>query len=120
MSSKYLVGADGGQSTVRRNANIEMGGDDTTYRWIRIDGRMKTTMPETDLAFGVLETPEHGSVLWVKLDKDAYRIGFALSPRLQAKYPDGPTQQDAIHEAIECFRPFDLEIERLDWWTHYT
>lgn len=96
-----------------------MEGTDTTYKWVRVDGRIKTDMPDPSLSFAQLESETHGTVLWVKLDRDAHRIGFALSPRLQAKYPDGMTQDQAIHEAIESVKPFKLEIERLDWWTHY-
>lgn len=96
-----------------------MEGNDTTYRWVRIDGRMKTNMPETNLVFGSLETKTHGNVLWVRLDRDAYRIGFALTPSLQAKYPNGLTQEDVVKEAVESLKPFALEIERVDWWTQY-
>ncbi|RYP39902.1 hypothetical protein DL767_002021 [Monosporascus sp. MG133] len=116
---KYLVGADGGQSTVRQLAGIDMEGNETTYRWVRIDGRMKTNMPEPNLVFGSLETKTHGNVLWAKLDRDAYRIGFALTPSLQAKYPNGLTQEDVVQEAADCLKPFTLEIERVDWWTQY-
>ncbi|KAK7754520.1 hypothetical protein SLS62_003540 [Diatrype stigma] len=87
--------------------------------WVRIDGRMKTNMPETNLAFGSIESQTHGNVLWVKLDRDAHRIGFALTPSLQAKYPDGLTQEDVVREATESLKPFTLEIERVDWWTQY-
>lgn len=96
-----------------------MEGNDTVHKWVRIDGRMKTNIPDPNLMFASLETKTHGNVLWLRLDNDAYRIGFALTPRLQEKYPDGPTQEQAIEEAKECLKPFDLEIERLDWWTYY-
>lgn len=117
--SKYIVGADGGNSTVRQLAGIEMEGNESTYRWVRVDGRMQTNMPEPNLVFAALETKSHGNVLWAKLDKDAYRIGFALTPSLQAKYPDGLSQEHVVHEAQECLEPFILKIERVDWWTQY-
>lgn len=119
LASKYLVGSDGGNSSVRRMAGIEMQGNETDYRWVRIDGKIKTNMPETDLVFGALETKSHGNVLWAKLDRDASRIGFALTPTLQAKYPNGITQDEALAEAAECMKPFTFEMERLDWWTQY-
>ncbi|KAI8626753.1 FAD binding domain-containing protein [Xylariaceae sp. FL1651] len=116
---KYLIGADGGQSTVRRLADIAMEGDETSQRWIRIDGRMKTDMPDADIGFAAVESRFHGNVLWVKLDRDAYRIGFALTPEVQKKYPDGLNKQQAIQEATNAMHPFKLDIERLDWWTSY-
>jgi phenol 2-monooxygenase (NADPH) len=113
------VGADGGNSTVRQLAGIEMEGNDTTYRWVRIDAKMKTNIPDPKVSFAMIESKTHGSILWVKLDRDAYRIGFALTPTLQAKYPEGITAEQAIAEAKEALHPFELEIERLDWWTQY-
>lgn len=97
-----------------------MQGSDTTYKWIRIDGRVKTNMPEPNLSFASIYTETHGSVLWVKLDGDAVRIGFALNAALQAKYPDGPTQEQAVKEAADAIYPLTLEFERVDWWTYYT
>lgn len=76
-------------------------------------------MPGADLGFASIETPRHGNVLWVKLERDAHRIGFALTPDLLAKYPEGITEEEAVKEAVECMRPFKLDVERLDWWTHY-
>jgi phenol 2-monooxygenase len=118
-ASKYIVGADGGASTVRQLANISMEGSNTVYQWVRMDGKMKTSMPDADIGFAAVETAHHGNVLWVKLDKDAYRIGFAVTPPLLAKYPNGLTEEDALKEAQECMKPFTLAIERLDWWTQY-
>ncbi|KAJ6789981.1 hypothetical protein PWT90_02937 [Aphanocladium album] len=117
---KYLVGADGGRSAVRSMAGIDMEGNETTYKWIRIDGRFKTDIPEPDTVFSAIESTHHGSVLWAKLDCDAHRLGFALTPALQAKYPEGPTEEQARLEAVEAVKPFKLEIERQDWWTYYT
>ena len=42
--AQYVVGADGGRSTVRRLANIEWIGDRTANKWIRMDARVETDM----------------------------------------------------------------------------
>ncbi|KAH9909865.1 FAD/NAD(P)-binding domain-containing protein [Xylariomycetidae sp. FL2044] len=117
---KYLVGADGGQSSVRRLSEIAMEGDDTPYQWVRLDGRMKTDMPMPDIPVATFETENHGYALWVKLEGDASRIGFTVTPALKAKYPNGLDQESAIQEAKNCLLPFHLEVERVDWWTLYT
>ncbi|CAG9977247.1 unnamed protein product [Clonostachys byssicola] len=117
--SKFLLGADGGSSLVRQLSDIPLDSESTTYEWIRIDGKLVTDMPGADLGFASIETPHHGNVLWVKLERDAHRIGFALTPALLARYPNGITQDEAVKEAVECMRPFKLDVERLDWWTHY-
>lgn len=43
--SKYLIGADGGRSFVRRHAGIPFEGDRSDDQWIRIDGLIETNMP---------------------------------------------------------------------------
>lgn len=80
---------------------------------------MTTDMPDTNIGFASIETEHHGNILWVKLDRDTHRVGFALTPALLAKYPNGITQDEALKEAAEGMKPFKLEIDRLDWWTHY-
>lgn len=45
LKSKYLIGADGGRSFVRRHAEIPFDGDTSEDRWIRIDGIVETDMP---------------------------------------------------------------------------
>jgi phenol 2-monooxygenase len=114
-----LVGADGGQSGVREAAGIDMLRESTTHQWIRIDGKMTTDMPDANIGSASIETEHHGNVLWVRMDHDSYRIGYALSAELRAKYPQGLTQEQAIHEAIESLKPFSLSIDRVDWWTSY-
>lgn len=119
MFSKYLIGADGGRSQVRRLANIPMEGDNTAFSWVRIDGRFKTNMPYADAGSASIETASHGNVLWVRLDHDTYRIGYALTPKLREKYGENITEEQAKFEAVEAMKPFSLEIERFDWMTVY-
>ena len=45
--SKYLIGADGGRSFVRKSAGIPFDGDTSEDSWIRIDGVVETDMPIT-------------------------------------------------------------------------
>ncbi|KAJ4142439.1 hypothetical protein NW754_009882 [Fusarium falciforme] len=116
---KYLVGSDGGSSSVRQLTGTDLDLDPTTHEWIRIDGKMTTDMPDSNIGFASIETEHHGNILWVKLDRDTYRVGFALTPALLAKYPNGITQDEASKEATEGMKPFKLEFDRLDWWTHY-
>lgn len=117
--SKYIIGADGGNSTVRRLAGIEFHGDETTYRWIRIDGVFKTNMPDAEMGFAAVESETHGNVLWVQLDHGVNRIGFSLTPELYAKYGDSITVEQAKEEARKAMEPFELEISRVEWWTLY-
>lgn len=119
LKSKYLIGADGGRSFVRRHAGIPFEGDISEDRWIRIDGIVETDMPITR-AYGAIESETHGNVLWAPLDHGAIRIGYAYSAEIAAKYPNGVTQEVAVQEAIEAMKPFKVSFREVHWWTLYT
>ncbi|KAJ5653998.1 hypothetical protein N7490_001001 [Penicillium lividum] len=120
IQSKYIVGADGGHSLVRRLAEIPAHGDHTNYKWVRIDGHFKTNMPDDDLGFASIESKNHGNVLWVQLDHGVKRIGFAMTEEMLAKYGDHLTEEQAVAEAVKSMEPFTLEVEKVEWWTLYS
>lgn len=115
---KYLVGADGGSSFVRRALNIPFDGEKTMDQWVRIDGIVETNMPRTRV-YGALESPTHGNVLWAALDRGATRIGFAYTAERQKAYPVF-TQEAAVSEAIAAVKPFELKFNEVHWYTVYT
>ncbi|KAI1812968.1 FAD binding domain-containing protein [Poronia punctata] len=115
---KYLIGADGGHSTVRRVLDIPFEGSSSEDRWVRIDGIVKSDMPKPD-SYCSIESPTHGNVLWVGLDHGATRIGYALTDNRTNPYPEFD-EQAAVKEATAAVKPFTLEFERVDWWTIYT
>lgn len=117
-SSKYLIGADGGRSFVRRHAEIPFEGDTSEDKWIRIDGMVETDMP-LNRSYGAIESKTHGNILWAPLDHGATRIGYAYSAEIAAKYPDGVTQEVAEREAIEAMKPFNVKFTEIHWWTLY-
>jgi len=118
-ASKYLVGADGGTSAVRRLEGIAFPQDHSTYTWVRIDGIVKTNMPESRMGFGSLESRTHGNVLWVSMDHGAARIGFSLNDELVKKYGRHLTEEQAVAEAKASMAPFEVEFEKVDWHTTY-
>ncbi|TQB69373.1 hypothetical protein MPDQ_001953 [Monascus purpureus] len=120
VKSKFIVGADGGHSLVRRLAQIPFEGDHTNFKWVRIDGQFKTNMPDADVGWASIESKSHGNVLWVQLDNGAKRIGFAMTPEMLAKYGEKLTEEQAKAEAVKSMEPFTLEFERIDWWTLYS
>ncbi|KAI0400176.1 FAD binding domain-containing protein [Xylaria palmicola] len=115
---RYLIGADGGHSSVRRLLAISFGGSTSENRWVRIDGHVKTNLPKPR-TYCSIESPTHGNVLWVGLDRGATRIGFALTGYRANAYAEF-NQQAAVAEAIKAVKPFTLEFEKVDWWTIYT
>ncbi|KAI0454850.1 FAD binding domain-containing protein [Xylaria acuta] len=115
---RCLVGADGGRSSVRRLLAIPFEGSTSEDKWVRIDGHVKTNLPKPR-RYCSIESPTHGNVLWVGLDRGATRIGYAFTDDRANAYADFD-EQAAIAEAIAAVKPFTLEFERVDWWTIYT
>ncbi|MCJ1460414.1 hypothetical protein MMC28_010796 [Mycoblastus sanguinarius] len=119
IQSKYIIGADGGHSTVRKISGTLFVGEKTALHWIRMDAVVKTNMPYERIGFTSIESPTHGSVLWLPLDHGRTRIGYALSPKLYEKYGDSMKEEDVKKEAIRALAPFELELVTVDWFTLY-
>ncbi|KAK5136109.1 hypothetical protein LTR08_004159 [Meristemomyces frigidus] len=117
--AKYIVGSDGGASAVRKIAGIPFQGAKQLSHWVRIDGMVKTNLPESRVGFGSFESKTHGHVLWVSLDHGATRIGYVLSPGLFDKYGLKMTAAQAVEEAKQAVAPFELEFDEVHWHTVY-
>ncbi|KAI1434088.1 FAD binding domain-containing protein [Xylaria sp. CBS 124048] len=115
---RCLIGADGGHSSVRRILAIPFEGSTSEDKWVRIDGHVQTNLPKPR-TYCSIESPTHGNVLWVGLDRGATRIGYAFTDDRANAYPKFD-QQAAMKEAIAAVKPFTLQFERVDWWTIYT
>ncbi|KAJ7183205.1 FAD binding domain-containing protein [Mycena filopes] len=120
VKTKYLIGADGGKSTVRSLAGIPFQGERTAHRWIRLDARVKTNMPNPRW-LNSIDSKFHGQILWCPIDNGFTRIGYVFSQELLEKYGgiDGVTKEVAVKEAIEALYPFKVEFLEVDWFTIY-
>lgn len=118
--SRYLIGADGGRSTIREMAGIRFEREKTSCYFIRIDGIVKTNMPEARKGLCGIDSPSHGSVLWACMDHNITRVGFAYPKKLWEDKGAKLTQEDVVEEAKKALQPFTLEFETVDWWTAYS
>ncbi|KAJ9322366.1 hypothetical protein DTO027B5_4919 [Paecilomyces variotii] len=115
---RYLVGADGGRSFVRRALQIPFEGSTTEDKWVRIDGIIETNLPKPR-TYCAIESPTHGNVLWAALDRGATRLGFALTAERQKAYPNFD-EGAAVKEAIASVKPFSLSFKEVHWYTIYS
>ncbi|KAI9745460.1 MAG: hypothetical protein M1818_000994 [Claussenomyces sp. TS43310] len=115
---KYLIGADGGRSFVRRAVEIPFDGETSEDQWVRIDGIVETDMPKTRV-YGSIESPTHGNVLWAALDHGATRLGFAYTADRQKAHKEF-NEAAAVAEAIASVKPFKLEFKEVHWFTIYS
>ena len=119
VNCRYLIGCDGSRTLVRDAAGIDSEGDRTEDKWVRIDGVLKSTTMPKPRAYGAIESPVYGNVLWIPLDHGATRIGFAMNEERRKLY--GELNQDVfIEEAKLSVMPFDIEYERVDWASVYS
>ena len=118
--SKYIIGADGGRSTIRELAGIAFQGEKSNRHWIRIDGVVETNMPEARNGICGITSQSHGSILWACLDHGSTRVGFALPEKLWDEIGADISKEDVIQEAQKALRPFTLEFKTVDWWTVYS
>ncbi|KAJ6625383.1 FAD binding domain-containing protein [Mycena sp. CBHHK59/15] len=111
---------EGGKSTVRTLAGIAFIGERTTHRWIRMDARVKTNMPNPR-CLNSIDSKSHGQILWCPIDDGLTRIGYVFSQALLEKYGgvEGVTQEVAVKEAIQALQPFEVEFVEVDWFTIY-
>lgn len=115
---KYLIGCDGGKSTVRRLMKVPFLGTNTEDRWVRIDGLVETNVPKPR-TYCAIESPTHGNVLWAALDRGATRIGYAFTAERAQAY-ETFNEEAAVKEAIAAVKPFKLSFDQVDWWTIYS
>jgi len=120
VKSKYIIGADGGKSSVRQIAGIPFIGEKSAFQWVRIDAVINTDMPQSRVGFGAIESATHGNVLWVALDHGRSRIGFALPKALREQYGESITEEIVKQEAAKAMAPFKIEFVSVDWWTLYS
>jgi phenol 2-monooxygenase len=114
---KYLVGADGGRSFVRRTMGVAFEGSSSEDKWVRIDGVVETDLPKPR-TYCAIESPTHGNVLWAALDHGATRIGYAFTAERAKAYVEFD-EEAAVKEAVAAVKPFSLDFKQVDWWTIY-
>ncbi|KAJ7034770.1 FAD binding domain-containing protein [Mycena alexandri] len=112
---KYMVGADGGRSTVRKLGNFAFPGTASPHKWVRLDAVVKTDMPLSQTHGISIESKIYGNVLWTPTDSGRTRIGFVYDQQ-----PGTQVTEDLIMAAAkQAVHPFTLEFVLLEWWTVY-
>ena len=118
--SKFLVGADGSKSSVREMAGIPFEGTKINKHFIRIDGIIKTNIPNPRQGLISIDSPSHGSILYACLDHGRTRIGFKFPDKMYEDLGANISQEDVVREAKIAMRPWELDFETVDWWTAYS
>ncbi|KAL8770842.1 MAG: hypothetical protein Q9209_003493 [Squamulea sp. 1 TL-2023] len=119
VEASYIIGADGANSRVRHISGVKFVGDASPLKGVRIDGIVKTNMPDSRIGPVFIESKSHGNVLWEPMDHGPTRISFPFTTGMQEKYRGRVTSGDIELETNLALDPFDLKFESINWWTIY-
>ncbi|KAK5996459.1 Phenol hydroxylase [Cladobotryum mycophilum] len=120
LRAKYLFGAEGRRSFVRKQLNLKMQYKDAaTDVWGVIDAVVRTDFP--DIKMSSLIHSEHGSALLIPRENDMVRLYLHLSssndpgwnPRKTA------TAQEMKDLTKKILHPYSIEWDHVDWHSSY-
>lgn len=119
---KYLVGADGAHSWVRRNFDISSSGDRTDSNFGVMDIVPITDFPDIRFSCSI-HSNKHGSIMSLPREKQLVRLyvqlpegnsntGNVRNPILKAP--------DVLRAANKILHPYKLDYKICDWISNYT
>ncbi|KAI0773244.1 FAD binding domain-containing protein [Trametes elegans] len=122
--AKFVVGADGAHSWVRRRFGINMNGDSTDHIWGVVDMVPDTDFP--DVRTLTFVQSHHGSAIIVPRERDMIRIYVALTdedlvdPQTKRVDKDRSSPEKILAVAQKVLQPYRMEAAGdIDWWTVY-
>ncbi|KAJ2911833.1 hypothetical protein MD484_g8578, partial [Candolleomyces efflorescens] len=125
--TKFVIGADGAHSWVRRSLGISMEGEQTDSVWGVIDVRLDTDFPDTRAKSIVNSTTgtcflipreDDKDRIYIQLDGTNMAVSTASKGRVD-KTAASPEKLFAV--AQEIMKPFRVEqIGECEWWTVYS
>lgn len=119
--AKYLVGADGAHSGVRRAIGRELHGDAAGHAWGVMDILAVTDFPDIRLK-AAIQSAEAGSILLIPreggyLVRLYVDLGEVDEANRAAVRSQGPEQ--IIEIANRVLHPYTLEVKETAWWSIY-
>ncbi|KAF9014285.1 FAD binding domain-containing protein [Cyathus striatus] len=126
--AKYVIGADGAYSWVRRNLGIPMEGDQTEYVWGVSDVLVETDFP--DIRFKSVVQASAGTVIIIPRENDKLRLYVQLSkddiPILSSDICNNSASSLPEYEAVvlgratKCLHPYSIEYTKVFWTTIFS
>ncbi|CAG8933723.1 unnamed protein product [Penicillium salamii] len=116
--AKYLFGADGARSVVRKLLNIPMiHKDPTVHVWSVIDGVVKSDFPDMQIKCNI-RSPR-GSCMIIPQGNNRVRIYVQISPEEGQDLSEYASQTKIQEMANYILSPYHVEWETVDWHSAY-
>ncbi|KAI0923519.1 hypothetical protein AcV5_009039 [Taiwanofungus camphoratus] len=122
--AKFVVGADGAHSWVRKSFDIKMEGEQTDYIWGVLDLIPETNFP--DIRNRCAIHSNNGSCMIVPREGDKVRLYLQLTDTDAVDLPTGRIDKSKMNPrrllevARKQFYPYTMSTPReVDWWTIY-
>ncbi|CAA7265147.1 unnamed protein product [Cyclocybe aegerita] len=123
--AKFVIGADGAHSWVRKTLDIAMEGEQTDYIWGVVDLTPDTDFP--DIRNKTVVHSNNGSCMVIPREGDKVRLYIQLDDR-QNNFvtsdkridKDKVRPQQILEVARKSFNPYSIKMtDEFDWWTIY-
>lgn len=122
--AKYMLGADGAHSWVRRELGFCLEGETTDYIWGVLDITPITDFPDIRSRCAI-HSASSGSVMVIPRENKLVRLYIQLTTT--EKLGEGGSRADRskitpdviLKAAQKIMAPYTLSYRKLDWWTAY-
>ncbi|WP_369045434.1 FAD-binding monooxygenase [Sinomonas sp. P10A9] len=119
--AKYVVGADGARSAVRKSLGIELRGDARNHAWGVMDVLAVTDFPDVRVK-SVIQSPSGGNILIIPRE-GGYLVRFYVDlGDLDPADRDARkrfTRESLVEAAQKILHPYTLEVKETAWWSVY-
>lgn len=114
--ARYVLGAEGAHSPVRRSLKIPMEGDSTNATWGVMDVFPRTTFP--DIRKKTTIRSSNGTLIIIPREGDCMVRNYIELPT--STDPKTVTLEDLQLRAKSIFAPYEIDFEATTWWSAYS
>ncbi|KAI5458671.1 FAD binding domain-containing protein [Mariannaea sp. PMI_226] len=124
IKAKYVVGADGAHSWVRKEIGLKLEGESTDYIWGVLDIVPITDFPDIRMRCAI-HSEKSGSIMVIPRENKLVRLYIQITTTEKIGDQDSRTDRSWItpevilQSAQRIIAPYKLDYRKLDWWTAY-
>ena len=121
IKARYVVGCDGGRSSVRHELGIKMEGDSANKAWGVMDVLVTTDFPDIRVK-SFIQSKHHGAVMIVPRE-GGYLVRLYVELDLLEQHQRAANLdlgvEDIIRQAQNILTPYQLDVKEVAWWSIY-